>query len=293
MKALLLAGGKGTRLWPSTIVTNKHFLNVYDKPVIYYSLSTIMLAGVKEVLLISDSVSLKNYEQLFGSGERLGLKIEYAEQKNPDGIPQALTIGQAYLQGEDPLLVLGDNVMYGPEVGRNLQNYSISGVAQILTKSVADPRSFGVATYAEDGSITRLEEKPRYSTSTEAIIGVYFLTNESCEIAASQKKSKRGEYEIVDLLGIYQNRGDLYGHRLPKGTVWLDTGTVEDMSIASDYVRVVQSRQNELICSPEQIALQNGWISQMDFENLIEAMPENTYKRQLSKLLEISIGEKC
>jgi glucose-1-phosphate thymidylyltransferase len=287
MKAILLAGGKGTRLWPTTIVTNKHFLSVYDKPVIYYSLSTIMLAGIREVLLISDIASLKNYEKLFGTGERLGLQIEYAEQKNPDGIPQALLIGQTYLRGADPLLVLGDNIMYGPEVGRNLQNYSASGVAQILTKSVSDARSFGVATYGADGTITDLAEKPQQSKSTEAIIGVYFLTNESCEIASTLKKSKRGEYEIVDLLNIYQARGSLYGNRLPKGTVWLDTGTVEDISLASDYVRVVQSRQSELICSPEQIALQNGWISKIDFANLLEAMPSNTYKKQLNKLLEL------
>jgi glucose-1-phosphate thymidylyltransferase len=286
MKAILLAGGKGTRLWPSTIVTNKHFLGIYDKPVIYYSLSTIMLAGIKDVLLISDINSLNSYKKLFGSGEHLGMQIQYAEQETPDGIPQALLIGRDFLQGDDPLLVLGDNVMYGPEVGRNLENYSVSGVARILTKSVADPQAFGVATYDSKGNITDLSEKPENPISTEAIIGVYFLTNESCEIATTLKKSRRGEYEIVDLLKVYQNKGELKGNRLPKGTVWLDTGTVEDFSLASDYVRVVQSRQSELICSPEQIALQSGWISPSDFKLLLKGMPSNTYKKQLTKLLD-------
>jgi len=292
MKSILLAGGKGTRLWPSTIAMNKHFLSIYDKPMIYYSLSTIMLAGIKEVLLISDPESLSTYKKLLGSGDHLGLQIEYAEQKKPDGIPQALLIGQDYLQGANPLLVLGDNIMYGPEVGRNLQNYTASGVAQILTKSVANPGAFGIATYGADGIVADLTEKPESSISTEAIVGVYFLTNESCEIALSLSKSKRGEYEIVDLLKVYLSRGELNGSRLPKGTVWLDTGTVEDISLASDYVRVVQSRQGELICSPEQIALQNDWITPSEFAKLVESMPSNTYREKLMNLLDSPMEKK-
>lgn len=285
MRGILLAGGKGSRLWPATIATNKHMLSVYDKPMIYYSISTLMLAGIREILIVADAKSIDSYRNLFGEGEQFGIFIQYAIQARPDGIPQALVIGQDFLEGHDPLLVLGDNVMYGPQVGRNLRNYVDTSEPHILTKTVDDPSSFGVATYSESGEVVCLEEKPKSFNSSEAIVGVYFLPNESCEIAKNLSKSNRNEYEIIDILNIYQSRGTLKAHRLPKGTVWLDTGTIENLALASDYVRVVQARQGELICSPEQIAYDNNWIDSAQLGSLINSMPRNTYSIQLSKLI--------
>jgi glucose-1-phosphate thymidylyltransferase len=287
MRGILLAGGKGTRLWPLTVATNKHMLAVYDKPMIYYSLSTLMLAGIREILIVADAESIDSYKELLGAGSQLGISIQYAIQARPEGIPQSLIIGQDFLEDHDPLLVLGDNVMYGPQVGRNLRNYVGTSEPHILTKTVDDPSSFGVATYSKEGEVLRLEEKPTESNSSEAIVGVYFLTNESCEIAKTLSKSARNEFEIIDILNIYQSRGALNAHRLPKGTVWLDTGTVENLALASDYVRVVQARQGELICSPEQIAFENEWIDSNHLKKLMESMPRNTYSSQLSKLIRL------
>lgn len=281
MKAVLLAGGKGTRLWPSTKVINKHLIPIYDKPMIYYSLSTILLAGIREILIVCEPYSVDVFERLLGDGSQWGVKISYEVQNEAIGIPNAFALSEKFIDGEDVMLVLGDNILIGNYAGRFLKQFITLSGARIFTKAVEDPSQFGVVSYDDSGQIISIEEKPKNVKSNEAIVGIYFFDATAIEKISTLKKSDRGEYEITDLLKIYHREKNLDSTRLPLGTVWLDTGTVNGLVEASEYVRIVQNRQSTIIASPETIAWSNSWISNYEFESIIDAIPNCDYKNSL------------
>ena len=278
MKAVLLAGGKGTRLWPITQGLNKHFLPIYDKPMIYYSLSTIMLAGIRDVLLICDPESLDQYKALLKDGTQWGMQIDYEVQVEPDGIPSGLVLAREYLRGSKVLFILGDNLLVGNFAGRYFRTFREQSGAMIFTKKVNDPSGFGVVTYGKNQEVMAIEEKPKSSISNHAITGIYFLDETASDRAGSLQKSARGEYEMVDVLNSYRMESKLSATSLPIGTVWLDTGSVSGLSEASEYVQIIQNRQSIIISSPEVIALRNSWISIDQFDALLERMPNSHYK---------------
>lgn len=285
MKAILLAGGKGTRLWPLTQAISKQLLPVYDKPMIYYPLSTIMLAGIREVLIITDPENISQYKKLLGDGMSLGMKIMYAVQNEPEGIPQAILIGAQFLESDDCMLVLGDNILSGNFTGRHLQQFTNIKGCMILTKKVENYQDFGILEIDKNGKF-ELVEKPTNSKSKQAITGIYFLDNSCIEKTAKLSKSKRGELEIVDLLSMYVEENNLRHFALPLGSVWLDTGTTKGLNEAAEYVRIIQHRQNFPIASVELIAYQNGWISHYDVLELISKMPDSAYSHNIKKFLE-------
>jgi glucose-1-phosphate thymidylyltransferase len=278
MKAVLLAGGKGTRLWPITQGLNKHFLPIYDKPMIYYSLSTIMLAGIRDVLLVCDPESLDQYKALLKDGSQWGMQIDYKVQLEPDGIPSGLVLAKDYLRGAKVLFILGDNLLVGNFAGRYFRTFTEQSGAMIFTKTVSDPSGFGIVTYGKNHEIITIEEKPISPTSNHAITGIYFLDETASERASNLQKSARGEYEMVDVLNSYRGELKLSATSLPIGTVWLDTGSISGLSEASEYVQIVQNRQSIIIASPEAIALRNLWINIDQFNTLIERMPNSHYK---------------
>ena len=276
-----MAGGKGTRLWPITQGLNKHFLPIYDKPMIYYSLSTVMLAGIRSIMIICDEVSINQYRKLLSDGSQWGLEISYKVQIEPDGLPSGLVLAREFIAGEKVLFMLGDNLLIGNFAGRFFQTFTNQVGAMIFTKAVNNPSDFGVITYSEEQEIISIEEKPEYPTSNEAITGIYFMDETILDKTSSLKKSKRGEFEIVDVLRAYNEERKLFATRLPIGTVWLDTGSVEGLSEASEYVRIVQNRQSIMISCPEAIALQNSWISEEQFTKSVNSMPSSHYKTSL------------
>jgi len=276
-----MAGGKGTRLWPITQGLNKHFLPIYDKPMIYYSLSTIMLAGIRNIMIICDEGSINQYRKLLSDGSQWGLKISYKVQIEPDGLPSGLVLAREFIAGEKVMFMLGDNLLIGNFAGRYFQKFTNQVGAMIFTKTVNNPSDFGVVTYSEEHEIISIEEKPENPTSYEAITGIYFMDETILDRTSSLKKSKRGEFEIVDVLRAYNEERKLFATRLPIGTVWLDTGSVEGLSEASEYVRIVQNRQSIMISCPEAIALQNSWISEEQFTKSVNSMPTSHYKTSL------------
>ena len=285
MKAVLLAGGKGTRLWPITQSINKHLLPIYDKPMIYYSLSTIMLAGVRDVMIVADKSSMTGYKSMLGDGSKWGMKIAYGIQENPIGIPNGLEVASDFIKNEKVMFVLGDNLLIGNFSGRYFQSFVENSGARIFTKSVSNPSEFGLVHYGESNSIEKLEEKPNDPKSNDAIVGIYFLDENAVNYVKELVPSKRGELEMVELLKMYKEANTLSSTRLPLGSVWLDTGTTEGLNNAADYVRIVQTQQSILIAAPEQISFQNNWINRSELNNLLQAMPDSHYKRSLSRSL--------
>jgi glucose-1-phosphate thymidylyltransferase len=281
MKAVLLAGGKGTRLWPITQGLNKHFLPIYDKPMIYYSLSAIMLAGIRDVMIICDPNSLDQYRTLLSDGKQWGINITYKIQPEPDGIPSGLVLARDFIDGGKVMFILGDNILIGNFAGRFFQTFNNIEGAMIFTKTVKDPSNFGVISYSKNHEILNIEEKPKNTSSNHAITGIYFFDESVVQKATSLKKSERGEFEIVDILKSYHQEKKLSATSLPIGTVWLDTGSVEGISEASEYVRIVQNRQSIVISSPESIALSNAWISPNNFSKAVKLMPNSHYKSSL------------
>ena len=281
MKAVLLAGGKGTRLWPITQGLNKHFLPIYDKPMIYYSLSTIMLAGIRDIMLVCDPASLAHYQALLADGTQWGLRLTYKVQVEPDGIPSGLVLARDFISDDKVMFILGDNLLIGNFAGRYFREFTNQNGAMIFTKTVSDPINFGIITYGTNQEIVAIEEKPLSSVSNQAITGIYFLDESATDRAATLKKSLRGEFEMVDVLNSYHTDSSLFAKSLPIGTVWLDTGSISGISEASEYVRIIQNRQSIVISSPESIALYNSWISRSDFELLVEKMPNSHYKSSL------------
>ena len=269
MKGIILAGGSGTRLYPITMVTSKQLLPVYDKPMVFYPLSTLMLAGIRDILIISTPTDLPNYQKLFGDGGSYGVRLSYKEQPSPDGLAQAFILGREFIGDDTCAMILGDNIFYGNGLEELLKKAaSRTEGATIFGYYVEDPERFGVAGFDENGRVVSLVEKPKDPPSNYAVTGLYFYDNKVAEYASSLKPSARGELEITDLNRIYLEKGSLNVELLGRGYAWLDTGTVDSLLEASSYVSVIENRQGTKIAALEEIAYNNGWI---DAETLKEA----------------------
>ena len=289
MKGIILAGGSGTRLYPLTMVTSKQLLPVYDKPMVYYPLSTLMLAGIKDILIISTPQDLPNFERLLGDGSQYGIQLSYKEQPSPDGLAQAFLIGEEFIGDEPCAMVLGDNIFYGNGFSKLLREAvanSNAGKATIFGYYVNDPERFGIVEFDENGKVISVEEKPQNPKSNYCITGLYFYDKRVVEYAKQVKPSKRGELEITDLNRIYLEDGSLNVKLLGRGFAWLDTGTMDSLVEASDFVKMIQVRQGIEISAPEEIAYINGWI---DKETLLESASrygKSPYGDHLKKVAE-------
>ena len=264
MKGIILAGGSGTRLYPLTMVTSKQLLPVYDKPMIYYPLSTLMLAGIREILLISTPQDLPNFERLLGDGGQYGISLSYKVQPSPDGLAQAFLLGEDFIGGQPCAMVLGDNIFYGNGFGRLLReaaNAAGEGKATVFGYYVNDPKRFGIVEFDGEGRVISVEEKPQEPKSNYCITGLYFYDGRVTEYAKQVKPSARGELEITDLNRMYLKDGSLNVKLLGRGFAWLDTGTVDSLAEATDFVQTLQKRQSVEISAPEEIAYVNGWVT--------------------------------
>ncbi|MDO4527753.1 MAG: glucose-1-phosphate thymidylyltransferase RfbA [bacterium] len=276
-KGIILAGGAGTRLYPATMIVCKQLLPVYDKPMIYYPLSTLMLAGIKEVLIISTPEATPLFEQLLGDGHAIGMKLSYKVQETPNGLAQAFVLGKEFI-GNDPVcLILGDNIFYGMGFSSMLKEASCTEGATVFGYYVNDPERFGVVTFDETGRAVAIEEKPKNPTSNYAVTGLYFYDNDVVEIAENLKPSARGEYEITDVNKVYLERGKLNVQRLGRGFAWLDTGTHDSLQEAAAYVKTIQDRQGLKIACLEEIAWRMGFITKEQMLVAAEKVKKSTY----------------
>ena len=277
MKGIILAGGSGTRLWPLTKAVSKQLMPVYDKPMVYYPLSTLMLAGIREVLLISTPEDLPGFKRLLGDGAELGMHIAYAEQPRPEGLAQAFTIGADFIGNDKVALVLGDNIFYGPGFGRQLRGNTDPDGAIVYAYYVSDPERYGVVEFDGDGKVLSIEEKPAVPRSNYAVPGLYFYDNDVVAIARDLKPSARGELEITDVNRTYLEAGKLRVSRLDRGLAWLDTGTHESLMQASQYVQVIEERQGLKIGCIEEIAWRMGFIDDAATAALAEPLRKSGY----------------
>jgi glucose-1-phosphate thymidylyltransferase len=287
-KGIILAGGSGTRLFPLTIAVSKQLMPVYDKPMVYYPLSVLMLAGIQEILVISTPLDLPLFRRLLGDGSQFGIKLTYAEQPSPDGLAQAFHIAGdlGFLKNEPAALVLGDNLFYGHDLAKSLERANARTVgATIFGYHVADPKSYGVVEFASDGRVVSLEEKPLRPKSNYAIPGIYFYDGDVVELSRSLKPSERGELEITDLNRIYLQRGDLQVEVLGRGTAWLDTGTHDSLIEAGQFVSVIENRQGLKIACLEEIGFRQGWLTRFGLEASIAKLGKSNYGVYLKKIL--------
>ena len=285
MRGIILAGGNGSRLWPITRAISKPLLPIHNKPLIYYPLGTLMLAGIREFLIITTPRDQDSFRLLLGTGEDLGIQINYALQAKPEGLAQAFIIGADFVKDENVALILGDNIFHGTGLGHQLQTLRNLQGAHIFGYKVNDPRSYGVVEIDNNGNALSLEEKPENPKSNIAIPGLYFYDSSVIDMASRIKPSPRGELEITAINQLYLELGQLRVALLERGTMWLDTGTFESLYAAASYVKVVEERQGNMISCVEEIAWRNGWISDSKLEKLTKSMVRNEYSAYLTQLL--------
>jgi len=285
MKGIILAGGSGTRLYPLTLVTSKQLLPIYDKPMIYYPMSTLMLAGIKDILIISTPTDLPNFEKLLGNGAQFGINLSYAEQPSPDGLAQAFIIGKDFIGEDDCTLILGDNIFYGNNFSTILKDaVNNKGKATVFGYHVDDPERFGVVEFDDNGKVLSVEEKPEIPKSHYAITGLYVYDNRVIKYAEALKPSKRGELEITDLNRVYLEMGDLDVKLLGRGFAWLDTGTMDSLVEAAEFVKMVEKRQGIKISALEEIAYRYGWIDRATLLESAKKYGKSPYGLHLQKV---------
>ena len=285
MKGIILAGGSGTRLWPITKGISKQLMPIYDKPMVYYPLSTLMLAGIRDILVITTPHDAAHFERLLGDGSQFGINLTFAQQESPDGLAQAFTIGADFIGDDSVALVLGDNLLYGPGLGTKLQRFDGIDGGAVFAYWVAEPEAYGVVEFDADGNAISLEEKPAEPKSNYAVPGLYFYDNDVVEIARNLAPSARGEYEITDVNREYLERGKLQVEVLPRGTAWLDTGTFDQMTDAADYVRTMERRTSMKIGVPEEVAWRQGFLTDDQLRERAEKLVKSGYGLYLLDLL--------
>jgi len=286
MKGLVLAAGRGSRLWPITRGLSKQLLPIYDKPLIHYPIATLMLANIREILVIVSPADLSQFQRVLGDGSSLGIDIRLAVQDEPRGLAEAFIIGKEFTKGGPTSLILGDNIFYGQGLGVQLQSFKNVSGAHIFAYRVKDPERYGVVEFADDGRVISIEEKPSQPKSNYAIPGLYFCDSEVVEIAKSVKPSARGELEITSILQAYLNAGSLKTTILERGTAWLDTGTFESLHAASSFIKIIEERQGFKVSCLEEIAWRNKWISDKNLTSLAESYGPSEYKNYLLSLLD-------
>lgn len=287
MKGIILAGGSGTRLYPLTMVTSKQLLPIYDKPMIYYPLSTLMLAGIRDILIISTPTDLPNFERLLGDGSRYGVNLSYKVQPSPDGLAQAFTLGEDFIGDEPCAMVLGDNIFYGAGLGDHLKKAveaAKNGQATVFGYYVNDPERFGIVEFDNNWRVISVEEKPKQPKSNYAITGLYFYDKRVVELAKQVKLSARGELEITDLNRIYLEDGTLNVQLLGRGYAWLDTGTMDTLVEAAEFVQVIEQRQGIMISAPEEIAYRHGWITREELLKSADTYGKSPYGEHLHRV---------
>jgi glucose-1-phosphate thymidylyltransferase len=285
MKGIILAGGTGSRLWPLTRVISKQLLPVYDKPLVYYPLSTLMLSGIREILIITTPEDFETFQKLLGDGSHLGISLSYKVQENPEGIAQAFLIGKEFIKNESIALILGDNIFYGPGLGRKLSTFTTISGAMIFGKPVLDPERYGVAEIDENHKVISVEEKPNYPKSNLAISGLYYFDNTVVDKAKKLKKSQRNELEIVSVLSQYLEQGALNLTMLNTNTAWMDCGTVQSLNFAADYIRKASVELNMKIGCIEEVAFRQGWIKDGQIMEIAKRLGNNEYASYLKNLV--------